>query len=363
MKIRAVDTYIIEIPFVDGGAGEGLTPTRWHTLETVLVRLEDEDGVVGWGEGFGYFTADATKAMIDRNIAPLLRGSIVEDVTAWNLETQRRLHLFGRYGITMFAISGVDIALWDLAAKRAGLPLHRTIAEESRQQVPFYASLVRYADTNVAPAMCERALSRGFTDLKIHETTDVDIRACSAVVGVDVPIAVDVNCTWSEAFAASMCAVLDEIGITWLEEPIFPPEDLHALRRLRGHGLPIAAGENWCTSFPFEAALAVGAVDHLQPSVTKVGGITEFLKIDALAVAAGIDLLPHSPYFGPGFFASLQLAAALPSVRRLEYLFVEPEAWLVELGGPGSAGGYDVPDAPGIGFEPDPKVLERYRRA
>jgi L-alanine-DL-glutamate epimerase-like enolase superfamily enzyme len=366
MKIRSVETWIVDIPFQDGGRGMGIGPTVWNTLEIALVRIVDEDGFVGWGEGFGYFVTDATKAVVDRMIAPVLVGTEVDDVAAWNLATQKRLHLFGRYGVTMYAISGVDIALWDLKAKRAGLPLHRLLREgasDAPRPVPFYASLVRYADDAIAPRVCAEALERGFTDLKLHEITLPHVRACRAAAGAEVPMSVDVNCNWSDAFARDAIAPLIEQQVSWLEEPIFPPEGYAQLAALRGHGLPIAAGENWCTRVQFEHALAAGAVDFAQPSVTKVGGVTEFVAVADACARAGVPLLPHSPYYGPGMHASLHLAAALPGVRQLEYLYVHPEAWLAPLGEPGPGGTFRVPEGPGIGFDPDPHVLARYRRA
>ncbi|MBW6455037.1 MAG: mandelate racemase/muconate lactonizing enzyme family protein [Trueperaceae bacterium] len=363
MRIRKVETQIVDIPFVDGGKGEGITPTTWNRLEILLVRVEDDDGNVGWGEGFGYFVVDASKAIVDRMIAPLLEGSVVDDIPAWNLANQRRLHLFGRYGVTLFAISAVDIALWDLAAKRRGLPLYRLLGSESARDVPFYASLVRYADTRIAPAVCERALRMGFSDLKLHEITVPDVAACRAAVGREVPISVDVNCAWGEDEARATLAPLAELGIAWLEEPVFPPEDLGALARLRGTGVPIAAGENWCTSVQFAAATAAGAVDLAQPSVTKVGGISEFLAVAEVCRAAGVPLMPHCPYYGPGFHASLHLATAVPEVVQLEYLLVEPDAWLAPVGKPGPGGTFRASETPGTGFEPDLDVLQRYRRA
>lgn len=363
MRIRAVETQIVDIPFVDGGKGQGITPTTWNRLEILLVRVEDDEGHVGWGEGFGYFVVDGTKALVDRMIAPLLVGAEVVDIPAWNLANQRRLHLFGRYGVTMFAISAVDMALWDLAAKRAGLPLYRLLGAEAAKPIPFYASLVRYADTTLAPAVCERALARGFTDLKLHEITVPDVAACRAAVGDGVPISVDVNCAWSEAEARATLEPLRDLGVSWLEEPVFPPEDMATLARLRDGTLPIAAGENWCTSVQFAAALAAGAIDTAQPSVTKVGGISEFLAVADLCRAAGVPLTPHCPYYGPGMQASLHLATALPGVAQLEYLYVEPAAWLVPLGEPGPGGTFRAGDAAGIGFEPDPDVLRRFRRA
>lgn len=363
MRITSVETQIIDIPFVDGGKGEGITPTTWRALEILLVRVEDDAGNVGWGEGFGYFVVDATKVVVDRMIAPLLAGSEVTDIPAWNLETQRRLHLFGRYGVTLFAVSAVDMALWDLAAKRRGLPLYALLGAAEARPIPFYASLVRYADAPLAASMCERALERGFRDLKLHEITIPDVAACRAAVGDAVPISVDVNCAFGESTARGMLAPLRDLGVSWFEEPVFPPEDMGALARLRDGTVPIAAGENWCTRVQFAQALAAGAVDLAQPSVTKVGGISEFVAVAALCREAGVPLMPHCPYFGPGFFASLHLATALEGVRQLEYLFVEPDAWLAPVGPPGEGGSYRASDAPGIGFEPDPEVLRRYRRA
>lgn len=364
MKISKVETMIVDIPFEDGGKGEGIGPTTWNKLEMMLVRLEDDRGNVGWGEGFGYFVTDATKAVVDRMIAPLLVGAEIDDIAAWNDTAQRRLHLFGRYGVTMFAISGVDIALWDLKAKREQVPLYRLLGSAPTQRpVSFYASLVRYADREIAPRVCERAMADGFTDLKLHELTLPDLEACRRAVGQGVPISVDVNCNWSPEQSAEAIPALRELGASWLEEPTFPPEDYGALAALRGRDMPIAAGENWCTAVQFREALAAGAVDHAQPSVTKVGGISEFLKVNEACIEGGVDLLPHSPYFGPGMHASLHLAAALPSIRQLEWLYVEPEAWLAPLGRLDAEGNIEVPAADGLGFEPDPEVLVRYRRA
>jgi L-alanine-DL-glutamate epimerase-like enolase superfamily enzyme len=364
MKIVAAETSVIEIPFRLRGSGIGIMPTAWKSLEFALVRLEDEAGNVGWGEGFGYFTVDATRAIIDRLILPTLVGATIDDIPAWNRETQRRIHMFGRYGITIFAIGGVDLALWDLKAKRAGLPLHRLLdPDAARSRVPFYASLVRYSDAALAVQSCREVLEAGFTAIKLHETGLPEIEACRAAIGPATSLCVDVNCAWSEEFVERHRRQLEGLNLTWLEEPIFPPEDFQALGRLRRPGLRIAAGENWCTSRQFAAALAADAVDFLQPSVTKVGGISEFLAVLDLAGAAGTAVMPHSPYFGPGFFASLQLAAARPAIQALEYNFVQPDAWLADVAGLRRGDGFAIPQRPGLGFEPDPEVMRRYRRA
>lgn len=364
MKIVSAETSIVEIPFALRGSGVGIMPTAWKSLEFALVRLEDEQGNVGWGEGFGYFTVDATKAIIDRLILPTLVGANIDDIPAWNLQTQRRIHMFGRYGITIFAIGGVDLALWDLQARRAGVPLYRLLGcETPRAPVPFYASLVRYSDAALAVQSCAEVLRSGFTAIKLHEIGLPEISACRAAIGDDIALCVDVNCAWSEAFVTEHRDHLRSLNLTWLEEPIFPPEDFAALARLRGPGLRIAAGENWCTSRQFAAAIAAGAVDIVQPSVTKLGGISEFLTVLGQAESAGVTVMPHSPYFGPGFFASLHLAAARPSIRALEYNFVQPDAWLADVESLRRGGEFTVPAGPGLGFEPDPAVMKRYRRA
>ncbi|MFF7708814.1 enolase C-terminal domain-like protein [Pseudomonas sp. NPDC007930] len=363
MKISKLDTFIVEIPFSDGGKGQGITPTTWHTLENVLVRLEDEQGNVGWGEGFGYFVADATKALIDRLITPLLVGQVVEDIPAWNLQTQLRLHLFGRYGVTMFGISGVDMALWDLKARRAGVPLHRLLGSASRSQVPAYASLVRYGDDAEAPAICEHALAQGFETIKLHEVTLKEVAACRRAVGRATPLATDLNCAWSVAQTRERLPELAELGLAWLEEPIFPPEDYAALASLRGHGVPLSAGENWCTSQQFGHALSLGAVDSIQPSVTKVGGISECLRIAELAAQHHTVVLPHCPYFGPGLLATLHLAAVQPAVPMVEYLYVQPEGWLYDVPALLQGGALGVPGGTGLGLELNMHVFERFRRA
>jgi len=127
--------------------------------------------------------------------------------------------------------------------------------------------------------------------------------------------------------------------------------------------MPIAAGENLCTVEPFRQMLATHAVDFTQPSVTKVGGISAFLRVAEACADVGVPLLPHCPYFGPGMQASLHLAAAVPGVRQLEWLYVRPEAWLAPLGDPGPGGTYLPSERPGLGFDPDPDVLSHFRRA
>ncbi len=136
----------------------------------------------------------------------------------------------------------------------------------------------------------------------------------------------DVNCSWSVAEAEAILPRLKELDLYWAEEPLFPPEDFAAIARLQRFGVALAAGENACTAVEF--ARLTEAVTFPQPSVTKVGGVSEFLKVAAVARASGKTLMPHSPYFGPGYQATLQLAALLPDPSLFEFLYVTTDAWL-----------------------------------
>ncbi|WP_175920925.1 mandelate racemase/muconate lactonizing enzyme family protein [Burkholderia latens] len=363
MKIRSVEARVVEIPFEDRGSGLGITPSAWKTLETVLIRVEDTDGNVGWGEAFGYFVADATRSVVDTRVKPLAEGATIESIAEWTRQTQQQLHIFGRYGITMFAISGVDMALWDLAAKRARMPLYRLLGGTAPASLSTYASLVRYGQPDAAATMCQRALDDGFRNIKLHEISMPVIEACHTAIDGRAPVSVDVNCAWDDATALANLARLRELGgIEWLEEPVFPPEDFSRLARLRGRHVPIAAGENWCTATQFRHAIEAGAVDYLQPSVSKVGGISEFVEIVALARNAGLGVLPHSPYFGPGFLATLHLATAFPDTMQVECLYVEPAAQLIDLSPIRAGHRFEVDDSPGIGLAPDEDVVARFLR-
>ncbi|MGJ7542366.1 mandelate racemase/muconate lactonizing enzyme family protein [Variovorax sp. LT1R16] len=362
MKISQIDVIEAVIPFDDGGSGMGITPGRWDSLEFVLVRVETDTGVVGWGECFAYSCRAAVATAARGMVAPLLQGrELAATPEALMLELQRRLHLFGRYGITMFAISGFDIALWDIASKAQGLPLHSLLGAARRSEMPAYASLVRYGDAALVRKYCHEAVAQGYRYIKLHEIEPDIIRAGRAASGPGIGLSVDVNCAWSTEQARERIAMLREVDAMWIEEPVFPPEDIRTQAQLNAD-FPVGAGENACTRQEFARMLEAGAVRYAQPSVIKVGGVTEFVEVAALAQAKGVAVMPHSPYFGPGYFATLQLSAVLAGEPLFEHLYVKPAADLAEGGTPLPVGGtVRIPHVPGHGFVPDAQVLARYR--
>ena len=360
MKIKSVDVIPLQIPFEDGSAGTGLMPTKWDKLDIVLVRIETEDGIVGWGDGFAYSCHRAIAAAIEDMVAPLIIGREIEDIAALNSELQLRLHLHGRYGITMFAISAVDIALWDIEAKRERASLAKLLTMRPRTTLPAYASLVRYGEPDLVRSFAAKVAGEGYKTVKLHEISLDAIKAGRQGAGLETKLATDVNCNWSMEQAHEIMPHMRRLDLYWVEEPVFPPDDAETLGTLQAeYGVAIASGENACTSVEFTRTAP--RIKYLQPSVTKVGGISEFLRVCDVAEEYGASVMPHAPYFGPGYWATIQLMAAREICEQFEHLYIEPAAYLdPEIPLP-FAGEVQVPDRPGIGFEPDMDVIERFR--
>ena len=361
MQITEADVVRLSIPFTDGGKGEGLFHSRWRSLDFVLLRLKTDDGLVGWGEAFSYFCAEAVASLTRSAILPHLIGRDPRDPGPILDDLRHALHITGRYGITMFCISAADIALWDLAAKAEGVSLATRIGGRKRADVPAYASLVRYADDKLIARMTDKAVAEGYRTIKLHEIELGHIRAGREAAGRDVAVTVDVNCNWSLQQTLDWAPELGQMGLMWLEEPIFPPEDFATLARIRREtGLAIATGENACTEYQFAEMVRAGAADWIQPSVTKIGGISETQAARRHAREAGVRVAQHSPYFGPGYLASLQLLAAAEEEELFEYLYVDREADIFGDMPLPRNGRVAIPDGPGLGLDPDPAMLERF---
>lgn len=368
MRITDVRAHHVRIPYDAGVASFKQGASAISAIEIVLVEVSTDSGPTGWGDAFSYVCPRTTLSAINEMIAPQARGLEVPDaagIPAFVDRIQRNLHLFGRYGITMFAISALDIALWDLAAKAKGEPLHRLIGERKRARIPAYASLLRIGDPALVAKECEAVVQRGYEAVKLHETTVPAVIAARQAIGAGVPLMVDMNCPMTGTEAIAFAQACRSAAPLFLEEPVWPPEDFKTLAEVRAKGgLAIAAGENACTVHQFRQMMSEGAVTYAQPSVTKVGGITEYLKVAALADEMGVRLAPHSPYFGPGFLATLQLMSLREDGTFIEVFYMNRAACLwggrIDVDAKGTVA---VPDGPGLGYEPDREVMERYRVA
>lgn len=368
MLITNVRAHHVRIPYDAGVASFKQGASAIAAVDIVLVEVLTDTGLTGWGDAWGYVCPRTTSTAIDEMIAPQARGLEAPDaagIPAFMDRIQRNLHLFGRYGVTMFAISGLDIALWDLAARAKGEPLHKLIGARKRERIPAYASLLRIGNPTLVANECETALRRGYKAIKLHETTTPAVFAARQAIGAGVPLMVDMNCPMDGAAATTFAHACRPAAPLFLEEPVWPPEDFATLAEVRAKGgLDIAAGENACTVHQFRHMMVAGAVTYAQPSVIKVGGITEYLKVAALADEMGVKLAPHSPYFGPGFLATLQLMSLRDDGAFIEVFYMNRAACLwrgrIDVDATGSIA---VPEGPGLGYEPDKEIVERYRVA
>jgi L-alanine-DL-glutamate epimerase-like enolase superfamily enzyme len=362
MKITRIETRIHRSAFT---YGVGLDSQGGHrratggnlalkTMDTLLVKVETNQGIHGWGEGFGFTLVDTTRDAIDRLLAPACLGQDARDIGAIHRMLQKRFHNFGRNGPVTFGISAIDIALWDIAGKVAGKPLHALLGDAARDKVRAYASLLRYGNPEDVARNAAEAVRRGYRDIKLHEIDLGCIRAARGATPADIPLMLDINCAWDEeGDAVDFCEAVKNLGVAWVEEPTWPPEDHAAMARVRAASpCAIAAGENAANPEDFCRMIEAGAASILQPSVTKVGGLTSMLEVAELARGAGLRLVPHCPYFGPGLLASLHFLAAQEVAEPLEIYFTDLEK---PPFGPHLApqeGEIAVPQGPGLGLEP-----------
>ena len=361
MKITAVETYWTRIPFDMGGKPASVGGLGWQSMNTVWLRIVTDQGLEGWGEGFGHASAAATKTVMDGQLAPALIGQDARDIAGLRARLSKAFHGFGRNGPHVFALSALDIALWDIAGKAAGLPLWRLLGATPVTQLTSYASLLRYGEASQVAAACERAVARGYRDIKLHEITVPEVRAARQAIGPDARLMVDTNCPWTVWQAIDMARRMRELDLTWLEEPVMPPGDHAGLARVRREGgVPIAAGENAAGLNDFLDQFNAGAIDVAQPSVIKIGGPSAMLEIAALAKAFGVRVVPHNAYFGPGFLASLHVNATIAPDEPFERLFIDLEASPLHDFVVAKDGKVTVPDKPGLGCDPDMDVLRRY---
>jgi D-galactarolactone cycloisomerase len=362
MRITAVETHIVRVKFDMGAAPRAFAGGTWSNMDTLFVRVVTDQGVEGWGEGFGHAVCPATRAAFDTQVGPAALGQDVRDIRALMARLLQQFHLYGRNGPLVYALSALDIALWDIAGKAAGLPLCRLLGGSPATTLNAYASLLRYGEPHLVGEAVGRAAAQGYKAVKLHEIDVPQVAAARRALGSDVKLMLDVNCPWTVMQSIEMAKRLRDYDLHWLEEPVFPPEDHTGLARVRREaGIAISAGENAAGLHDFLSLFEAGAIDNAQPSVTKIGGITEVVKIAALAEAHSVRLVSHCAYFGPGYLASLHLNASLAPEVPFERIFVDLEASPYHELVTAPGGKARVPDGPGLGRDPDPAVMQRFR--
>lgn len=359
--IESIQIIRVSLPFVTGGPLQSIGPNLgpWQKMECIIANIKTSDGLEGWGEGFGQLMAPGTEAVLNQIIAPMLIGKDATGIRHRISDIERPLHGLGRSGPAQYGISAIDIALWDLAGKRAGLPLFRMLGGRDGL-ISKYASLMRYGgDTDAVSKNVSRARANGFKIIKLHETTIPAFRAARDAVNNEDNICLDVNCPWTVAEAIGVAQEIRGDDFYWLEEPVWPPEDYAGLAKVKKQGVPISAGENITTPHEFKTALEMNAIDNLQPSVTKCGGISAMQKIFSLSAMYPVQLIPHCFCWGPGYLATAHLAASRVEPIPLETPFisfaVQPHRYF-DIASASLA----LDDSPGLGFDPRWDELEKF---
>ena len=353
--IAAIETFPLRIPFRDD-TGKARPP-----VDSLLVKVTTGRGYEGWGEAFGFEATPVTQRAVETLVAPLCAGRDPARIGPLMRAVQQKLQVFGRAGAVIHALSAVDTALWDIAGKTAGVPLHQLLGG-GRASLPCYASLDPYGDPEQVRAAVRRALDAGFTAVKLHEREAAAVRAARAEAGPGTALMLDVNCPWTLNQARAAAEQLRETRLRWLEEPLWPPEDFEGLARLRAVcGFPVAAGENAATLADYSRLME--AVDFVQPSPAKMGGVTELCKVFPVAAARGVTVMPHTFYHGPGLLAAVHVTAALGTDdAMIEWRHSDLGAWVYQAAVIPEHGRIGVPQRPGLGLDPDPDVLRDYRR-
>jgi L-alanine-DL-glutamate epimerase-like enolase superfamily enzyme len=364
MKITAIEPILVRLPFEHGAP----KPKRhnfgvWETQDILFVKVETDAGFTGWGEAFAIGGASLTQLALRDAIAPLAVGRNIDDPLALGEELRKRLYTIARGGPVAFALSGFDMALWDIAGKQAGRSVSALLGNAPKKSLPAYASLHRLEDPETVARICRTAAERGYRQIKLHEHSVEAVAAARKAIGPDVALMVDTNCFWTSVeTATAACRSFAPYDVTWVEEPLYPADDYpsHAELRQAG-GLPISAGENLGDFNDVRWMLAAGAVDIVQPSVAKLGGITEVWKALTYARVRQVRAVPHSPFVGPALIATIHMIAALPEDVPCEHRYCDLGASALGDCVLAKDGRLQVPDGPGLGFEVDMDVVEKYR--
>jgi D-galactarolactone cycloisomerase len=374
LKIVAVRTHVLEAPLAE--------PFYWSFNSApsrggCLVEITGEDGNTGWGECFG--PAKLNAAVVEA-MAPHLIGAdgLASDAVWQHLYNHFRDQ--GMKGLVITALSGIDIALWDLKGRHFGAPVHRLMGGPLRTEVRAYATGTYRKQTgdpfDYIVAEVKGYVAEGFSAVKLKIGFDVDqdaalIRAVRAAIGPDIGLMLDANHGYDAIEAIRLGNLVADQDIGWFEEPVVP-DDLDSYVEVRqGQPIPVAGGETEFTRWGFREVLNRRAMDILQPDTCAAGGLSECKKIADMANAFGVRYVPHVWGTGVGLATALQLLAVLPhnpprhtpAEPMLEFDRSEHPFRQAVLKTPieHENGVVKIPDGPGLGIEIDRAALDRFR--
>jgi L-alanine-DL-glutamate epimerase-like enolase superfamily enzyme len=369
VKIVSIDVCPLTGATVDGGWPQGHEPQE--NLHTLLI-VRTDAGLAGYGS---CYTSGALVAGAIALLWPLVQGEAAVEPERVSEKLRQSSFWQGRGGSVEHAISGIDIALWDLMGKACGQPVSRLLGGNYRQRIKPYGSIL-FDEPGPLCRTLEGVVARGFKAIKMgwrpfgrrdRKFDELLVRTARRAVGDEIELMVDAGGSeqlWPHGtnWARNTAAMLANYGIVWFEEPL-PPDDLAGYTELtRVSPVPIAGGEVLTRRQSFQPWIESRAVDILQPDCTKNGGLSESRRIAWLAFDHNVQVVPHGWNTAIGLAADLQFSAAIPVARYVEYL--TPAAYIDEITTEPFAldaqGLLTIPAAPGLGVEIDPAKLKRF---
>lgn len=374
MKIAEIRAYRLDAPLEHPFA---YSQAWFDRRGALLVEVVGGDGQSGWGECFGPMTQAMEGAIAFLKPALIGQDPMATEALWQAMYNRTRDH--GQKGVAIEALSGIDIALWDLKGKILGQPIHRLMGGPLRTRVQAYATgFYRTREPNqpdLLVAEAERHVADGFAAFKLKLGFGVvdDIRLCEAVrkrVGDRIGIMVDANHAYDATAAIRLGRAIAPLDIGWFEEPV-PPEDLEGYRQVKAAiGFPVAGGEAEFTRWGFRRLLAERLVDVAQPDTCAVGGISECKKVIDMANAFGVRCIPHVWGTGIAVATALQVLAVVPHTPPglmpieplLEFDRSEHPYRMAVLKDPivPVSGWVEIPTGPGLGIEVDRDAVRRY---
>ncbi len=387
MRIKTVQAWWVQIP-IEASRQHRSDFGQLTTFDAAIVRIETDDGLVGWGEGKNAAGSAGNYAalvhMLNHEIAPKLIGldpgniSVIWEMLYNGVRQEKALaggHAMpelSRRGHSVAAISAVDIALWDLLGKSLGQPVWRLLGGKKADRMPAYASGGWAAADKIGEQLQSYIASGGFKSVKMRvgimdgapHVSAARVKAARKALGPDVELMVDAHGTYTVAGAKRFMHLVEDCDLAWFEEPVIA-DDKPGMAEVRAAGsIPIATGESEATRFAFRDLAMLRSADIFQPDPAFCGGITEAMRIGAIASAFNLRFAPHLWAGAPCFFSGLHVCAASPASFVIEYsLGANPMIHdLVEETIEARDGMIEIPDKPGLGFTINERFLKAHAK-
>jgi L-alanine-DL-glutamate epimerase-like enolase superfamily enzyme len=369
MKVTNVEPIIISAPLDEPWK---IGTAVFRAMSAVLVRIETDEGISGIGECLTRFAPEAAAAVVEKILKPVVVGQDPFEVELiWDKMYGVMRGRGHSKGFVVEAMSGVDIALWDIMGKALRQPVHRLLGSYGRKVLPVYASSLLFKPTPVLVREAEQLAASGYKAMKLKlgqgDVTDItNVREIRRALGDGVKLMTDANCAFDTHTAMLLGRQLEDEGVYWFEEPV-APENLDGYAKL-AHALTmaVAGGESEFNRWAFKELLVRDAIDIIQPDLGRCGGFTEGRKIAALASAFDVPVAPHTGASSAvSIAAAIQFAAALPNMLTFEYMYPPNplrEQLLTEPLPAVKDSSMAVPQKPGLGVELDAKTLAKFRQ-